>query len=84
MSKAEAFIDHLTLPVRDLEASWSFYRRALAPFSVEEVEALLRGFSLGSGRAGGYWQAPPGGEAETPLAWHSFPPDSVIAGEPSG
>jgi catechol 2,3-dioxygenase-like lactoylglutathione lyase family enzyme len=39
MSRAEVFIDHLTLPVRDLEASRSFYRSALAPFGVEEVEA---------------------------------------------
>jgi catechol 2,3-dioxygenase-like lactoylglutathione lyase family enzyme len=38
-AKAEVFIDHLTLPVRDLEASRSFYRSALAPFGVEEVEA---------------------------------------------
>ncbi len=39
MSKAQVFIDHLTLPVRNLEASRSFYREALAPFGVEEVEA---------------------------------------------
>jgi catechol 2,3-dioxygenase-like lactoylglutathione lyase family enzyme len=39
MSKADVFIDHLTLSVRDLEASRSFYRQALAPFGVEEVEA---------------------------------------------
>jgi catechol 2,3-dioxygenase-like lactoylglutathione lyase family enzyme len=38
LSKAEVFIDHLTLPVRNLEASRSFYRKALAPFGVEEVE----------------------------------------------
>jgi catechol 2,3-dioxygenase-like lactoylglutathione lyase family enzyme len=35
---AQVFIDHLTLPVRDFEASKRFYRRALAPFGVEEVE----------------------------------------------
>jgi predicted lactoylglutathione lyase len=34
---AEVFIDHLTLPVRDLETSQAFYRLALAPFGVEEV-----------------------------------------------
>ncbi len=39
MPEAQVFIDHLTLPVRDLGASRSFYRRALAPFGVEEVEA---------------------------------------------
>jgi catechol 2,3-dioxygenase-like lactoylglutathione lyase family enzyme len=39
MSTAQVFIDHLTLPVRDLEASRRFYRKALAPFGVEEVEA---------------------------------------------
>jgi catechol 2,3-dioxygenase-like lactoylglutathione lyase family enzyme len=39
MSKAYVFIDHLALSVRDLEASRSFYREALAPFGVEEVEA---------------------------------------------
>ena len=38
MSKAQVFIDHLTLPVRDFEASKRFYRQALAPFGVEEVE----------------------------------------------
>ncbi len=35
---AQVFIDYLTLPVRDFEASKRFYRRALAPFGVEEVE----------------------------------------------
>jgi catechol 2,3-dioxygenase-like lactoylglutathione lyase family enzyme len=40
MSKADVFIDHLTLSVRDLEASRSFYREALAPFGVEEVDAV--------------------------------------------
>ena len=39
MSTAQVFIDHLTLPVRDLEASRRFYRKSLAPFGVEEVEA---------------------------------------------
>ena len=39
MATAQVFIDHLTLPVRDLEASRRFYRTALAPFGVEEVEA---------------------------------------------
>src|SRR6476660_7792918 len=39
MKTAQVFIDHLTLPVRDLEASRRFYRKALAPFGVEEVEA---------------------------------------------
>jgi len=35
---AQVFIDHLTLPVRSLEASKRFYRKALAPFGIEEVE----------------------------------------------
>ncbi len=35
---AQVFIDHLTLPVRDFEASKRFYRQALAPFEIEEVE----------------------------------------------
>jgi catechol 2,3-dioxygenase-like lactoylglutathione lyase family enzyme len=35
---AQLFIDHLTLPVRDLEASKRFYRQAHAPFGIEEVE----------------------------------------------
>jgi catechol 2,3-dioxygenase-like lactoylglutathione lyase family enzyme len=35
---AQVFIDHLTLPVRDFEASKRFYRRALARFGVAEVE----------------------------------------------
>ena len=38
MPKAQVFIDHLTIPVRDFEASRRFYRQALAPFGVEEVE----------------------------------------------
>jgi catechol 2,3-dioxygenase-like lactoylglutathione lyase family enzyme len=38
MSKAQVFIDHITLPVRDFQASQRFYRQALAPFGVEEVE----------------------------------------------
>jgi catechol 2,3-dioxygenase-like lactoylglutathione lyase family enzyme len=37
---AQLFIDHLTLPVRDLEASKRFYRQALAPFGIEEVEVV--------------------------------------------
>jgi catechol 2,3-dioxygenase-like lactoylglutathione lyase family enzyme len=54
MAKAQVFIDHLTIPVRDAEASRRFYRQALAPFGVEEVE-LERGNGApglrGSGRA---------------------------------
>ena len=38
MPQAQVFIDHLTVPVRDLEASRSFYRQALAPFGVVEIE----------------------------------------------
>ena len=38
MPQAQVFIDHLTVPVRDFEASASFYREALAPFGVEEIE----------------------------------------------
>ena len=38
MSKAQVFIDHLTIPVRDPEVSRRFYRQTLAPFGVEEVE----------------------------------------------
>src|SRR5438874_13789748 len=38
MSEAQVFIDHLTIPVRDPEASRRFYRQALAPLGVEEVE----------------------------------------------
>ena len=34
-----AFVDHLTLPVRDLEASRRFYRAALEPWGSREVEA---------------------------------------------
>lgn len=34
----EAFIDHLTLPVRDVAASRSFYEAALAPFGIETAE----------------------------------------------
>jgi catechol 2,3-dioxygenase-like lactoylglutathione lyase family enzyme len=34
----EAFIDHLTLTVRDPEASRRFYRAALAPWGSREVE----------------------------------------------
>src|SRR5262249_20511700 len=72
MSKAEVFIDHLTLPVRDLEASRSFYRRALAPFGVEEVEAW-----------GGIGWGPPGrvdffirqGESTAPLHLAFAAPD---------
>jgi catechol 2,3-dioxygenase-like lactoylglutathione lyase family enzyme len=34
----EAFIDHLTLPVRDLQASRRFYAAALEPWGSHEVE----------------------------------------------
>lgn len=44
-----AFIDHLTIPVRDIAASTRFYEAALAPFGIEmaEVEGAV-GFHLGS------------------------------------
>ena len=35
----EAFVDHLTLRVRDLQASRRFYRAALEPWGSREVEA---------------------------------------------
>jgi catechol 2,3-dioxygenase-like lactoylglutathione lyase family enzyme len=37
--RAPAFIDHLTLPVRDLAASRTFYETALEPFGVRVVES---------------------------------------------
>jgi catechol 2,3-dioxygenase-like lactoylglutathione lyase family enzyme len=35
----EAFVDHITLRVRDLDASRRFYRAALEPWGGREVEA---------------------------------------------
>jgi catechol 2,3-dioxygenase-like lactoylglutathione lyase family enzyme len=34
-----AFVDHITLPVRDLDASRRFYRAALEPWGSHEIEA---------------------------------------------
>jgi catechol 2,3-dioxygenase-like lactoylglutathione lyase family enzyme len=41
-----AFVDHVTLTVRDLEASRRFYRAALAPWESSELE-LDDGFVFG-------------------------------------
>lgn len=38
MSHREAFVDHLTLQVRDLDASRRFYAAALGPWGSREVE----------------------------------------------
>jgi catechol 2,3-dioxygenase-like lactoylglutathione lyase family enzyme len=38
VSPREAFVDHLTLQVRDLEASRRFYAAALAPWGSRETE----------------------------------------------
>jgi catechol 2,3-dioxygenase-like lactoylglutathione lyase family enzyme len=46
VSPREAFVDHLTLQVRDLAASRSFYAAALAPWGSHEVEGDW-GFSIG-------------------------------------
>ena len=40
MSPREAFVDHLTLRVRDLGASRRFYAAALAPWSSHEVAGV--------------------------------------------
>ena len=32
------FLDHLTIPVRDMAASTRFYEAALAPFGIEMAE----------------------------------------------
>jgi catechol 2,3-dioxygenase-like lactoylglutathione lyase family enzyme len=46
-----AFIDHLTIPVRDMAASTRFYEAALAPFGIEmaEVEGAVGFGGLGVG-----------------------------------
>ena len=46
MSPREAFVDHLTVQVRDLEASRRFYAAALAPWGSREFEDDL-GISFG-------------------------------------
>ena len=42
-----AFVDHLTLRVRDLEASRRFYRAALEPWGSRELEAADWGIGFG-------------------------------------
>jgi catechol 2,3-dioxygenase-like lactoylglutathione lyase family enzyme len=42
-----AFVDHLTLRVRDLEASRRFYRAALSPWGSREVELESGEISFG-------------------------------------
>ncbi len=49
MTERPLFIDHLALPVADVEASRRFYERALAPFGVEVLEY---GESVGFGPPG--------------------------------
>ena len=43
----EAFVDHLTLRVRDLEASRRFYRAALEPWGSRELEEADWGVAFG-------------------------------------
>ena len=43
----EAFVDHLTLRVRDLEASRRFYRAALEPWGSHELEEADWGVGFG-------------------------------------
>ena len=49
--KALPFIDHLTIPVRDMAASTRFYEAALAPFGIEmaEVEGAVGFGGVGVG-----------------------------------
>ncbi len=42
--KALPFIDHLSIPVRDMAASTRFYEAALAPFGIEIAELEGVGF----------------------------------------
>ena len=47
MSPREAFVDHLTLRVRDLEASRRFYAAALAPWGSRQLEDDVLGIAFG-------------------------------------
>jgi catechol 2,3-dioxygenase-like lactoylglutathione lyase family enzyme len=59
-----AFIDHLTIPVRDMAASTHFYKAALAPFGIEMAEI---GGGVGFGPPGSVDFFVTAGEPAAPL-----------------
>ena len=58
-------LDHLTLPVVDLEASKRFFRQALAPLGIGIVVEFDRVVAFGRNGKGELWLA--GGEGRPPL-----------------
>ena len=65
MQERPAFIDHLTLAVRDLEASRRFYERALEPFGIRTVESSQGPVGFGPAGSEDFWIAP--GEPTAPV-----------------
>ena len=53
-----AFVDHLTLTVRDLEASRRFYEGALAPFGIRIVESSQGPIGFGPDGSEDFWIKP--------------------------
>jgi catechol 2,3-dioxygenase-like lactoylglutathione lyase family enzyme len=73
------FIDHITVRVRDVEASRRFYEAALAPFGIRTV--AYEGDELGFGPEGSEDFAITGGEPSAPLhiAFLALDPATVDA-----
>ena len=55
MPERSFFIDHLTLRVRDLERSRTFYEQALAPFGIRVVESSQGPIGFGSKGGEDFW-----------------------------
>jgi catechol 2,3-dioxygenase-like lactoylglutathione lyase family enzyme len=68
-----AFVDHLTLRVRDLDASRRFYRAALSPWGSREVE--LEGGEISFGPQGSEDLAIVAGEPSGPIHLAFAAPD---------
>jgi catechol 2,3-dioxygenase-like lactoylglutathione lyase family enzyme len=72
VSPREAFVDHLTIRVGDLEASRRFYAAALAPWGSREIESDL---GLAFGPAGSEDVAIAEGEPSAPIHLALSAPD---------
>jgi len=53
-----AFVDHLTLTVRDIQASRRFYEGALAPFGIRIVESSQGPIGFGPDGSEDFWIKP--------------------------
>jgi catechol 2,3-dioxygenase-like lactoylglutathione lyase family enzyme len=57
-------LDHVYLPVVDLERSRQFYRAVLEPLGIEECYTFGSSVAFGMGRPGAFWIYPAAGRLE--------------------